>query len=401
MTRDSLRWNSWLRRSVEVPRPSTQGQSLRILQVVSSPTTSGPCVHVADLARQLRALGHTVTILARPHSWIVSEAQRLGIETIETHFHRFPPTEVFRLRQEVRRRGFDLIHTHMNSAHNMGVILRALCGIPCVATAHSRKIQAHWLLNNHIVATSHHTERFHRAYNRVPATRISTIYCPVPQRDLRSSTRSVARSFSDIRELRARWGCRDAVQPAFLIGVVGEISPAKGHRFLIEAMRELCPRFPNLRLVVVGNHREEYVRQLQHWSCEWGIADRIHWAGFQQDIELAMSAMDLYVCPSLSESLPLTLLEAMAAARPIIATAVGGVPEIIQNERTGLLIPPRQSAALGAAIERMMSELTLATRCGQQAQARILADFEPTQQTQRLVELYRRLTGGENIARVA
>lgn len=152
---------------------------------------------------------------------------------------------------------------------------------------------------------------------------------------------------------------------------------------------------------MVGNHREEYVRQLQHWSCEWGIADRIHWAGFQQDIELAMSAMDLYVCPSLSESLPLTLLEAMAAARPIIATAVGGVPEIIQNERTGLLIPPRQSAALGAAIERMMSELTLATRCGQQAQARILADFEPTQQTQRLVELYRRLTGGENIARVA
>ncbi len=371
----------------------TSNQSLRILHLVSSPTTSGPCVYVLELSQMLRQLGHQVTIVARPDSWMAAEAHRLQFETLVSEQYRFPFDEIQRLRQVVLERRIDVVHTHMSRAHFMGVLLRGLCHVPCVATAHCRKVQAHWVLNNHVIATSLDTERFHRRYNLVPRDRISTIYSPVPRR---SGLNEFAPLYDarEIRELRRQWGCDVTNANEVVLGVVGEISPAKGQWYLLQAVRRLQEAGRRVRLVVIGNHREDHVWELQKVARDLGIGSQVHWAGFSNRVPLAMMAMDIYVCPSLDESLPLTILEAMSVARPIVATSVGGIPEIIRQHETGLLVPPRDANALASAIAEIIDHPGLAQRIGFQAWQKIQADFDPLEQTKKIEQLYYKLSLG-------
>jgi len=386
------------------PNPSSLEPPLRIMQLVSSPTTSGPCVHVLQLSEQLRSLGHEVTVVARPNSWVAEEARRANFPTILSDLQRFPPSELWRLKQEVRDRGIQLLHSHMSRAHFMGVLLRGLCQIPCIATAHCRKIQAHWTWNNHVIATSRDTELFHRRYNWVPERNISTIYCPTPQRSLPAhhptaqtttaqTTTVTGDSLYDarvVRQYRQQWGC-SPTQTEAVIGVVGEISPAKGQSDLLTAIQHLRAAGRPIRLVIVGNHRREHVWELQRQARDAGIGSAIHWAGFSRHVPQLMTALDVYVCPSHSESLPLTILEAMSAARPVVATSVGGIPEIIRPHETGLLVPPRQPAALADAIAEILDQPALAIRLGQAARELVLQEFSPQQQTEKVIGLYRQL----------
>ncbi len=369
----------------------TTGRPLRIMQLVSSPTTSGPCVHVLELSHLLRQLGHQITIVALPSSWIAKAAVRLGFDTITSHQYRFPPNEIWKLRQAIKERKIDVLHTHMSRAHFLGVLLRGLCQVPCIATAHCRKIQAHWMWNNHVIATSRDTERFHRRYNLVSPDRISTIYSPTPRRRYEPEV-SEERPFSPsaIATLRAQWECRPGPSQPAVLGVVGEISLAKGQLFLLQALQQLLAAGRSVRLVVIGNHRESYVAELKKQARALGIADAIHWAGFCDRIPLAMAALDIYVCPSLSESLPLTLLEAMTAAKPIVATQVGGIPEIIQDQHTGLLVPPKDSQALASSIARLLDHPDLSQRLGQQARQKTQQEFDPVQQTLKVLRIYER-----------
>jgi len=373
-----------------IPKPDQPlGRPLRIMQLVSSPTTSGPSVHVIQLSSLLQAAGHEVVIVARPHSWIAGEAARLGLEVILSRLHRFPPGEIWRLAREVRVRRIDLLHTHMSRAHFMGVLLRAWCRVPCVATAHNRKLQPHWYFNDFVISTSRDTEHFHRRYNRVPAERIRTIYCPVPPRPTDSVTATSI--FRQINSWRSTWGRGQAHPGRIWLGVVGVVSAAKGQIHLLRAVRHLCDRGHDVGLVVLGNHQEAYIRTMQALCQQSSIEDRVFWAGYSDQIPNLMAALDIYVSPSLNESLPLTILEAMAAARPIVATRVGGVPEIVADGDTGLLVPPRQPEALAKAIERLIESPGLAQRLGQQAWARIQGDFEPGRQAQKIQAVYRRL----------
>jgi glycosyltransferase involved in cell wall biosynthesis len=361
---------------------------LRIMQLVSSPTTSGPCVYVLELSRALRQLGHQITIVARPDSWLAAEAERLNFDTHVSAQYRFPFDQIQRLRQLVQDREIDLIHTHMSRAHFMGVLLRGLCQVPCIATAHCRKVQAHWALNNHVIATSLDTERFHRRFNMVPQDRISTIYSPVPRRSGLNET-ITSYDVRAIQELRRQWGCdsKDSISETVL-GVVGEISPAKGQAYLLHAVRHLRDAGRRIRLVVIGNHRKEYVWELQKQARDLGIGADIHWAGFSSQVPLAMMAIDVYVCPSLSESLPLTILEAMSAARPIVATAVGGIPEIIHDHETGLLVQPRDPSALAHAIAEIIDHPGLAHKIGFSAWNKVQHYFDPMEQTRKVEAIY-------------
>lgn len=369
---------------------TTTKRPLRILQLVSSPTTSGPCVYVLELSQILRQLGHHITIVARPDSWIADEAQRLQFDTLVSQQHRFPFDQIQSLRQVVKERQIDLIHTHMSRAHSMGVLLRGLCHIPCVATAHCRKIQAHWALNNHVIATSLDTERFHRHFNLVPRDRISTIYSPVPRRSKLDFEVPIYNA-RELQALRSQWGCDATAMPhETVLGVVGEISPAKGQWYLLHAVRQLQQAGRPVRLVVIGNHREDYVWELQKVARDLGVGSRIHWAGFSNQVPVAMMALDIYVCPSLTESLPLTILEAMSAARPIVTTDVGGIPEIIRHRETGLLVPPRDAGAMADAIAELIDQPGLAQRIGDQAWQKIQADFDPLEQTRKIEQLYYR-----------
>lgn len=177
-------------------------------------------------------------------------------------------------------------------------------------------------------------------------------------------------------------------QNAFVFGSVGRLSAEKGHRYMISAFREthaaLGSRQP-LHLIVVGNGREQ--KNLERQAADYGLRNNIHFAGFQGNPALWMSLFDSMVQPSLTEGTPNSVLEALCLRVPVIATAVGGVPDLITNNDNGLLVPPRDIFALSAAMQRLVLDAGLRLRLANAAQETDRV-YSPSVQKQKLMAVY-------------
>jgi glycosyltransferase involved in cell wall biosynthesis len=178
---------------------------------------------------------------------------------------------------------------------------------------------------------------------------------------------------------------------------VGRLSQEKAHQDLLEALRLLSASRPDLdwRLAVVGEGPER--ARLEDAAAPFHGC--VTFAGQISDVRAYYAAADLFVLPSHSEGSPNVLLEAMAARLPIVATAVGGIPEIVTGDEHALLVPPRQPDALARAIERMLDSPELAARLVEAAAARIAHKYSPEARTRHLAELYARLAASGTAAR--
>jgi glycosyltransferase involved in cell wall biosynthesis len=156
-------------------------------------------------------------------------------------------------------------------------------------------------------------------------------------------------------------------EDATVVGLVGRLDHwGKGHRELFAAIGQLRERFPLHALIVGGGRR---LAEVQQASADLNLADRVHFLGPRTDVPDLLNAMDIFVLPSYSEGLSLALLEAMAAGLPVIATAVGSTAEVVRDGDTGLLIPPRDTAALADALARLLADPAWAQELGARARA--------------------------------
>jgi glycosyltransferase involved in cell wall biosynthesis len=169
---------------------------------------------------------------------------------------------------------------------------------------------------------------------------------------------------------------------------VGNLYPVKGHLHLLEALSRLSDRFPRLHLAIAG--RGELEQSLLARARSLGVADRLHLLGLRSDVANVLAAADLFVLPSLSEGVPLALLEAMLSARPIVATAVGDVPTVLDGGRAGVLVPPANAVALAGAMAGVLADPAQARGLGAAAQARAAAYTLDTM-IDRYVTLYSKL----------
>jgi glycosyltransferase involved in cell wall biosynthesis len=142
-------------------------------------------------------------------------------------------------------------------------------------------------------------------------------------------------------------------QQRTVIGILASMQPIKDHATLLRAAALLAPRWPDLYLVVAGADGGSRA-MLEALTAELGLAGRVRFAGLRPTLPSVHHLFDVSALTSLSEGLPNSLLEAMAAGRPVVATAVGAVADIVRHERTGLLVRPRDAAGLAAALERML-----------------------------------------------
>src|SRR5262249_49773077 len=158
-----------------------------------------------------------------------------------------------------------------------------------------------------------------------------------------------------------------------VVGTVGSLYPVKGHKYLIDAMPSVLGRFPDTVFVIVGQGglRDE----LEAHAVRLGLASHLRFLGHREDIQNILSICDIFVLPSLSEGMPLALLEAMAAGLPAVATGVGGVVEVLDDRQTGLVIPPRASDALADKVITLLSDPPLAKELGEAAQHLVAGRF--------------------------
>jgi glycosyltransferase involved in cell wall biosynthesis len=174
-----------------------------------------------------------------------------------------------------------------------------------------------------------------------------------------------------------------------VIGLVGRLDHwGKGHKELFEAMAGLKERFPIHALIIGGGRRRKEVRAL---AASLGLADIVHFLGHRRDVPDLLHAMDIFILPSYSEGVSLALLEAMAAGLPVIASAVGGNPEVVTDGETGLLIPPRDAEALAEAMERLLADPAWAKEMGENARKQVEADYSLDHLGRKINEIYEEL----------
>jgi L-malate glycosyltransferase len=175
-----------------------------------------------------------------------------------------------------------------------------------------------------------------------------------------------------------------------IVGCVGALVEHKGHRHLVHAAADVVRAVPEARVVILGEGdlRDELTRLIH----ELGLERHVLLPGFRPDVLSLLKTVDVFVMPSITEGLGTSILDAMACGRPVVASAVGGIPEVVETEVTGLLVPPRDATALGAAIVRLLRDSSEAARLAQAGRARVEASFTADRMVQQTLGVYQRLS---------
>ena len=341
---------------------------MKILQIISGGNINGAVTYSKFLSEQLERFGHEVTVLCRPGSWLQQRMPQ-SIEVVESDFSR-RPLELRRVAKWIREQHFDVMHSHMSSAHFFGVLMRLMTGTPVVATAHQCSVQLHWRLNHHVIANSDATAAYQRKINWVPASKLTTVYCFT---DLERFTNTTPDA---VRWVRNEMRIKDK---DFVVGVVGDVIARKGHLYLFKAIEQIVASVPNFKLVLVGRfHRDQsYVKRLRSMQRNPALLNRVKWLGVRENVQDFMGAFDVAVVPSVEEPLGLVALEAMATGTPVVATNVGGLPEIVQSNVTGLLVPRKNPRELARAVIAMAQDADLRQRLGESGQRFVQENFKP------------------------
>jgi glycosyltransferase involved in cell wall biosynthesis len=227
----------------------------------------------------------------------------------------------------------------------------------------------------HMVAVSHDLRRFLEERIGIAHDRITVIHNGVDmiQRG----------SLDQVRRLKSEFGVGEN---AFVIGIVGSLYPIKGHAYLFHALRSVLLHHPKTQLLVIGQGDLE--QTLKRKVSELGIEQAVSFLGLRNDVPRVLSLLDLFVLPSLSEGLSVALLEAMSAGVPVIASKVGGNPEIVVDGETGYLVPPERSEELASRIIELMSNRESTRLLGERGRERVAREFTTARMLERYQDLY-------------
>ncbi|MFA5926766.1 MAG: glycosyltransferase family 4 protein [Patescibacteria group bacterium] len=193
----------------------------------------------------------------------------------------------------------------------------------------------------------------------------------------------------DLRDFEPRSRAEKQKTNNPIIGSIGNLNSQKGHRFLIEAMSGIIKKYPLATLEIIGDGEDR--QSLERFINKLGLEHHISLLGHKKDVEKYLKHWDVFVLPSLAETFGIVLLEAMAMKVPVVATRVGGIPDVIENEKSGLLVRPRFPAEIGSATLRILGDKDLASHLVTEGRERI-KQFSWPSVTDRLEQLYLELT---------
>lgn len=364
-------------------------KGLRIAQLIASDGPGGAERMLADLSGALRAGGAEVVAFlpAKGEGWLTRQLQSSGVAVEGYRLDRaLSPSFARWLAGAFGAHRINLAHSHEFSFAVYGAWSARLAGIPNVITMHGGRYHAAYLRRRilmrlataascRLVAVSEPTRDalsrdLHLAPSRITLVPNGVAFEPMAQ-----------------SSIRAELGLGPIARIAL---AVGNLYPVKGHTHLVAALGRLTPRHPDLHVVIAG--RGDLAETLAAEARELGVAGRVHLVGLRSDIPNLLAGADLFVLPSLSEGLPLALLEAMFAGRPIVASAVGGVPAAL-GENGGVVVPPGDAEALAAAMDRVLSDGELSASYAASARARAVAEFGLDVMVSRYAALYRGCLG--------
>ena len=292
----------------------------------------------------------------------------------------------------IKRRGISVVHTHDFYSNIFVATWSLFTRVSFIASRRwwegpSRRLQRwsnrlSYVIADHIVANSPSVAAMLTRVEHVPSRKVTVTPNILDDESLLQPPPGWAEKMA--LEL-------GLPEERLVVGVVANLSAVKDHATLLKAIALLTPRWPTLYAVLVG--RDAGMKtSLMQLTESLGIADRVRFAGYLPNSPSPHHFFDVSALTSVSEGLPNSLLEAMAAGRPIVATKVGGVPDIVINGSTGVLVPSASVELTAKAIESLLSDPDMRRRYGQEARVQAAANYSTFQSCTQLIELYRQLS---------
>lgn len=365
---------------------------MRVLQLISSAGHYGAENMLVNLARAVERLGCRSIVGVfendhRPNMQVAERARQLGLAVELIPCRGRADLRTMRiLRGFIRTKSIDLVHAHGYKADLYAYTAARGTGVPVLATCHNwpdktlalrfYEFLDHIVLKRfpRVVAVSEGVAQSLRRFG-MPEDRISMIGNGIELDAFASAQPTL------VEEI----GKRDRL----VVGMVGRLVPAKGADYLLRAAREILQSFPKTLWVFIGEGPER--GNLERLARDLGIEANVIFAGQRQDMPGVYASLDLLVLPSLTEGMPMTILEAMAARKPVVATRVGAVPRIVIPERTGLLTAPANIEDLRDALARLLADAELRRRMGQQGHALVREHYSAESMAENYLHLYQSL----------
>lgn len=357
---------------------------LRIVQLVEDLRTGGLERMAVDLAVAHREAGHDSRIYClQTRGDLADEAESRGIPV--TAFEKKPGLSVGvmnQLRAALKRDRAQVIHMHNPGVHHYGAIAAWFAGVKCVInTRHGvssssgkpfndRWFRLVWPLTSQVVYVSAHSMKYYQQQQILPSDKSCVIVNGIR---LEPFARTEAHPA--------------ALRPRLRFGTVGRLVPVKGHAILLEAFGRLREKYPDAELHIAGGGPLQ--SDLQERIARMDHPQAVTLAGPRTDIAHFLSELDVFVFSSLSEGLPMTILEAMAAGLPIVSTDVGGIPEVAPMGAVAWLVPPADATALTNAMTEAAQSPRLAAM-GAKARRLAFAEYSVKQMQRKYEDLYRR-----------
>lgn len=327
--------------------------------------------------------------LAPEVSVLAGRLTRFGLE------HTPRPFELWKFAHYVKDGRYQIVHTHLLKADIWGAIVGRAVGVPViVSTKHNCEDvlqkpiygRIHGLLaglTDTVIAVSSSVAEYMGTTGRILGPKVMVVHYGI--RDVQEPPSAA------LNRVRTHLGI-DQTSP--LVLCVARLDPQKDHQTLLRAWKYVARQARSARLVLVGSTQlggEQYVEELKALISALGIGDTVVFAGVRKDVPILMASCDILAMSSQWEGVGLVFLEAMRAGRPVVATKVGGIPEIVADGETGYLVDARDPAALGSSLLQLIKNRDTATTMGKHGRNRYKQLFSAEQMLSKMERLYIRL----------
>lgn len=361
--------------------------TLRILYIDTEVMWRGGQEQLLTLMAGIKQRQHQVWLAAPHNSPLSKMAEEKGIKTFPFRQRsEFSPFAFLKLWNLFRKGNFHIVHVNTPRAIFSGGAAGKLSGVPLLIC--SRRV-------NFPLRSSLSHLKYNSFYDQVITVSVSIqqtlIEGGVRPELIRVIYEGVDLDWIDshqaIEALRAGKGPQ--------VITVAHLSPEKGHHILLEAIAEVSPNFPEAVFVFVG--KGVLMTQLQEKTRKLNIEDRVIFTGFRHDSEALIKGSDIFCLPSLSEGLSSAILAAMASSLPVIATQVGGIPELVIDGKTGILVPSENASLLATALAKVLDSKILRQHMGQKGRQRIEDKFPLKKKLDQTEQLYLALLASDSI----
>lgn len=362
---------------------------MRILNLTTHLNTGGITSYLLTLSRRMVDAGHKVCIASSGGN-MEETFRRYQVDllslNIQTKSELSPRIYIslLRLLRFVHREKIDIIHSHTRVTQVLGYLLGKISGIPYVSTCHgfyknrlSRRLWPCW--GDAVIAISPAVEECLTQKCKMPPEKVFMVKNSIYLEDFHF--------VDDAYRHATRQSHRMPDDP--VIGIIARLADVKGHEVLIRAMPTIARQVPKAKLFIVGQGKmEEWLKRL---TVELGLGDQVcFFPTVNQSLEL-LPLLDVFVMPSLEEGLGLSVIEAQAFGLPVVASAVGGILSLIEDGKTGVLVPPGDSAALARAVIDLLNDHTKAQEIGRRARESVISELTNKPMFNKTLHVYERV----------